>query len=89
MAIHMAEKKWNSGELKRSISFSGLQAAKRNPALPMFSPNFPRSASHMQVYDRNFIIAHMKLCIMRSTVMGALPSLPYGNIVMSARAICF
>lgn len=51
MAIHMAEKKWNSGEMNHNIRFSGLQGAKRNPVLPVFSPNFPRSASHVQVYD--------------------------------------
>jgi len=38
MAIHMAEKKWNSGEMNHNIRFSGLQGAKRNRVLPVFSP---------------------------------------------------
>lgn len=49
MALHMVEKKWNSGEMKHNIRFPGFERAKRGPVLPAFSLIFTKSVLHMQV----------------------------------------
>lgn len=37
MALHMAEKKWDSGEKKHNICFPGFERAKRGPVIAVFS----------------------------------------------------
>lgn len=49
MALHMAEKKWDSGEKKRNICLPGFERAKRGPVLAVFSQIFSKFALRMQV----------------------------------------
>lgn len=44
MALHTAEKKWDSGEKEHNICFAGFERAKRGPVLAAFSQIFPKFA---------------------------------------------